>query len=76
MLILPRTAVPIELPYCLPPQGIFGTPNAVILDQVALALRTGAQGLAATYPQVHILDMYTLFAVRRGSNFCDTAAGA
>lgn len=57
--------MPIALPRSLFPQGIFGTPNAVILDQVAQALSVGAQGIAAAYPQVRMLDVYTLFAVRR-----------
>eukprot|EP00752_Nemacystus_decipiens_P008408 g7518.t1 len=42
--------------------GIFGTPSAVGLDLVAQALRVGARGLAAVYPQVRVLDLYTLFA--------------
>lgn len=45
-------------------QGVFGTPNAVILDAVAQALSFGAQQLVAKYsPQVRMLDLYTLFAV-------------
>ncbi|CAM9756137.1 unnamed protein product [Scytosiphon promiscuus] len=43
--------------------GIFGTPDAVVLDGVTQALSFGAQQLVAKYaPQVRMLDVYTLFA--------------
>ena len=47
-------------------QAFFGTPNAVALDLVAQALRSGAQGISDQFPQVRMLDMYTLFAVSSG----------
>lgn len=45
-------------------QGVFGTPEAVALDAIAQALSLGAQGIVAKYyPQVRMLDFFTLFAV-------------
>lgn len=47
-------------------QAFFGTPNGASLDFVAKNLQTGAQGISEEFPQVRVLDVYTLFAVSSG----------
>lgn len=45
-------------------QGIINTPNAAIFDALAVAVNVGASQLALKYPQVKMLDAFTLSSVR------------
>lgn len=51
-------------PYCVWfSQSFINTERAVIFDAIATAANAGAEGLALKYPQVKILDIFTLFEV-------------